>query len=920
MNGVKRFISAALASLMIMSGAVMTLAKSFDDVKEDNPAKVEISILTDIGVIKGTGDGEFSPEENVTREQMAAFLFRLMMGRDDAGRVNTTKFDDLYEPHYHGAISWANAAGYIKGISPKRFNPTGGITKQDAMTMLVRALGQSSDSMDAGYPWSFINAAVKLGLDRGLEDVAYTDTLTRAETAVLLYNALTSEYLVGRTTVNGSIYFESTSIIEEVYGYSVAVGTVVATNDYTLDGATVVKNGYVTVRCIDGEGVFFMTVPAAEMKLEGEENEHIGKSFSIIYNKENSKYKVLSAVQTTTVEEFDAIEIDGKLDKVVIGEEKYTLVDSFSDELTTNNSELMLFAFDGDGTLELIETTDELSPLLGFYRVTLMQDRGQAKIGLIRVFDKGIFSVDKNGGINLADGKTADEVNLTGISEVSDGDRVLYYYNKVTGELEIAKKLEIMTGVVTRLNGTAVKIGEATLDLGNETAGITAESIKNKLTLGASATVAVHNGAVVEVIEGTAVAESGRYLIALSDAHKVYENGAFRYVMEAYIDGEEKHIYVKDESGKEGQIYRFTESGGVHTLIAPTVEDGVILAGKNEFVQNGGGIDEIAYIIESAKGSKIELGGRNYFTVTPGEANAVSSVKGLSDLRFVCDKNTVIVINNGGKLVRVTGAFTSTINVNDGAQVAAILNNEVGSVETLKLLYISDGSIGNYDIDADFVRILAHHGLVFENNKSYTEYIVYNFASGNIEAMLSSHDNLTVGEDYRCGNDGTVTNDKADVVQSGFVTGYTSGTVSVDGQTFTLASDVKIIAITDEFKTEDVQLSDLYMKHIEFVADKGEVKLIIAGGEAKFTVEVTATEGKIAITPDFDISAFDAGEIKVKKLTANENEISLEGAAVSVTEEGKIEIILADSTAIANGEYQAELEIDGKTFAISFNV
>ena len=238
----------------------------------------------------------------------------------------------------------------------------------------------------------------------------------------------------------------------------------------------------------------------------------------------------------------------------------------------------------------------------------------------------------------------------------------------------------------------------------------------------------------------------------------------------------------------------------------------------------------------------------------------------------------------------------------------------------MKLLYISDGSIGNYDIDADFVRILAHHGHVFENGKSYTEYIVYNFASGKVETMLSVHDNLTVGEDYRCGSDGTVTNDAADAVQGGLVTGFTSGTVSLDGATFTLASDVKIINITNEFKTEDVQLSDLYMKHVEFVADRGEIKLIIAGEDAKFTAEVTATEGKIVFTPDFDLSAFDAGEVKVKKLVAGENEISLEEATVSVTEEGKIEIILADSSVIINGEYQAELEIGGKAFVVTFNV
>ena len=47
--------------------------------------------------------------------------------------------------------------------------------------------------MNAGYPWSYINQAVRLGLDRNLEDVRYTDTLTRAECAVILANALTAD-------------------------------------------------------------------------------------------------------------------------------------------------------------------------------------------------------------------------------------------------------------------------------------------------------------------------------------------------------------------------------------------------------------------------------------------------------------------------------------------------------------------------------------------------------------------------------------------------------------------------------------------------------------------------------------------------------------------------------------------------------
>ena len=481
---------------MVAGCSTLTFARNFDDITNDSKAKTEISILTDIGVIKGTGENEFSPDENVTREQMATFLFRLMLGRDDAGRVNTTSFTDLYEPYYNGAISWANAAGYIIGTSKITFEPTGGITKQDAMTMLVRALGQDNGKMNAGYPWSYINAGIKLGLDRGLTGVAYDETLTREETAIILYNALSAEYLVGRTTVGGNVYYESTSIIEEVFGYSTADAVLVATNDYTLEENTVVKNGYVTLRCTDGKDAFYMTVPYAEMKLAGSENAYLGESFKLIYSKESGRHKVLSAVPTSTSEEYTSVKIDGG--KVQIGESKYTLVDEYSDELATNNNELILHAYDADGRLEQIETSDELAELLGFYSVKLIFDGGRdtASRAVMRVYEMDTLSVDKDGKINLAGGKTEKEVSVNNAANAKNGDYVLYYYNEAAGELEIAQALEIVSGTVRRITQTSAMIGDRSFTLGNSVAGISAESIKNKLHLGEVANVVVYKAAV----------------------------------------------------------------------------------------------------------------------------------------------------------------------------------------------------------------------------------------------------------------------------------------------------------------------------------------------------------------------------------------------------------------------------------------
>jgi hypothetical protein len=214
MKNFRKILSAGLALLMIMSTLVFSVsAKSFEDVPSDYKYAEQINIISDIGVTKGTSDTEYSPNAPVTREQMALLLYRLMVGNENSGRVNTTPFTDLKNDTYFGAISWAYANGFILGTSETTFEPLEGITMRDAMAMLVRILGHETDGMIKGYPWTYIDAAVKLDLDIDLEKVSYEKELTRGETAAILYNALTAEYLVPKTVVNGVTLYESTTII-----------------------------------------------------------------------------------------------------------------------------------------------------------------------------------------------------------------------------------------------------------------------------------------------------------------------------------------------------------------------------------------------------------------------------------------------------------------------------------------------------------------------------------------------------------------------------------------------------------------------------------------------------------------------------------------------------------------------------------
>ena len=200
MRNLKRVLTIALAAVMLvaaMTVCVSAAGTKFTDVNaKDEYLYKSVTLLEGLGIAKGTSDTTFGTNEDVTREQMAAFVYRLMKaGKSLEGGENNTPFEDLYDDTFYGMVSWANNQGIIKGVSATEFNPDGGITLQDAYTMLVRALGYEKNET-LGYPYDYINVAESKGVDLGEglpSKVGYTTELTRGNVAVLLYNAFYAE-------------------------------------------------------------------------------------------------------------------------------------------------------------------------------------------------------------------------------------------------------------------------------------------------------------------------------------------------------------------------------------------------------------------------------------------------------------------------------------------------------------------------------------------------------------------------------------------------------------------------------------------------------------------------------------------------------------------------------------------------------
>jgi hypothetical protein len=207
MRNFKRFLAMALTMLMIVGSFTLLTSAKFEDVTDFQD---EITILSELGVIKGKADGTFGFDEEVTRRQTALFMARATTGKvDDAlnwqSKVNNTPFTDLDpENDYYGAISYCHNNGIVKGKDTTVFAPNDSIIFKEALTMAVRALGYKGADMDAGYPWTYYSKAVSLGLDKGLENVAMDEVVTRGYMAKLLYNMMFATNSKGTTMASDS--------------------------------------------------------------------------------------------------------------------------------------------------------------------------------------------------------------------------------------------------------------------------------------------------------------------------------------------------------------------------------------------------------------------------------------------------------------------------------------------------------------------------------------------------------------------------------------------------------------------------------------------------------------------------------------------------------------------------------------------
>jgi uncharacterized repeat protein (TIGR02543 family) len=203
-------------SLTNSTYSVIFNQREFSDVNS-HWAKADVNDLASRMVVQGVTDTEFRPDASITRAEFAAIVLN---GLGIQPAAATGKFSDVNatKDWYAGIVQASVDYNLMSGYEDGTFHPTQAITRQEAITVLARALSiaklnatlsdaEASQILSAyadggqvaGWAKTSVASAISKNLVNGRGDkLEPSSSLTRAETAALVHRLLQTAGLINK--------------------------------------------------------------------------------------------------------------------------------------------------------------------------------------------------------------------------------------------------------------------------------------------------------------------------------------------------------------------------------------------------------------------------------------------------------------------------------------------------------------------------------------------------------------------------------------------------------------------------------------------------------------------------------------------------------------------------------------------------
>lgn len=197
-----------LLTFVMVTLSFVSVTFAFNDISLTDNSYEAIKVLSDLDILKGDESGNFNPNNKVKRSELAAILCRTL-GQENAATSTVSKFNDVATNHWAvGYISWAAGKGIVNGYGDGNFKPDNDVTYQEAVKMLMCAMGYgplAESESYGGYPYGYLSLAGTYGVTEGIS-ANPSEYATRAIIAELIYNALNAPLVEKSYNSIGEVY------------------------------------------------------------------------------------------------------------------------------------------------------------------------------------------------------------------------------------------------------------------------------------------------------------------------------------------------------------------------------------------------------------------------------------------------------------------------------------------------------------------------------------------------------------------------------------------------------------------------------------------------------------------------------------------------------------------------------------------
>ncbi|MBE7052012.1 MAG: S-layer homology domain-containing protein [Ruminococcaceae bacterium] len=393
MKNLKKVLALVVALTMVL-GTVGFAA--YTDVAEDAGEYTAVSTLSSLGILTGYEDGTFKPDGDITRAEFSAVVCRAL-GAKVSGTA-ATPFTDVAADHWaSGYIAYVAGQKIVNGMGDGTFAPDANVTVEQAVKMLVVALGfEPMAAQRGGYPTGYMVVANTYGITEGIA-AAQTANASRAIVSQLVYNALDVpmmeqtgfgtqiEYQIQDGT-NGKDYKTLLTNLDVAKLDGVVIGTpIIAYGDTNPATTDINKVAYRFYEVYENE--YFESKlnsdNVGEMEFEVAEGVDAAAYFGIastiyVYELAKNKYEIIAIMpgEDSTIMEFGVEDLDEVSASAI---EYYTSANKYDTKTLRLDSPDVYYNYAQTTIQDLIDLVDTIADV----EITVIENTGDNKFDMI---------------------------------------------------------------------------------------------------------------------------------------------------------------------------------------------------------------------------------------------------------------------------------------------------------------------------------------------------------------------------------------------------------------------------------------------------------------------------------------------------------------------------------------------------------